>query len=68
MHVLPDGTRIIAPYDERWPQLYEQEAQRVRSVIGRHILDIQHIAAGHRICTLRHSILLSVWSLLIHVR
>lgn len=35
----------VHPYDPKWPVLYEQEANRLRSALGGWILDIEHIGS-----------------------
>ena len=35
----------IHPYSEEWPRLFDDEKRRVESVIGNHILDIQHVGS-----------------------
>ena len=42
---LERGVLRLVPYCDDWPQPYEQEAERVRAAIGRHILDIQHVGS-----------------------
>ncbi len=36
---------IIDDYDPRWPQLYEREAERVRSVLGERVLLLEHVGS-----------------------
>lgn len=42
---LRDGALQLVPYREEWPRLYEQEAEGIRTAIGAHILDIQHVGS-----------------------
>ena len=42
---LARGVVQLAPYDERWAALYEEERARLLAAVGDHILDIQHIGS-----------------------
>ncbi|MBD3208477.1 MAG: GrpB family protein [Candidatus Nealsonbacteria bacterium] len=42
---LERGRVRLSPYNPRWKKLYEQERKRIVSVIGGHILDIQHVGS-----------------------
>ena len=39
------GTVRIKPYSADWPRLFEAERARLQAVIGRYVLDIQHIGS-----------------------
>ena len=39
---LPPGEVFLSAYSEVWPSLFEQEAARLRSALGRSILAIEH--------------------------
>ena len=36
---------VIAPYDEKWPLMFETEKARLDSALGGHTLSIQHIGS-----------------------
>ncbi|MBO0796213.1 MAG: GrpB family protein, partial [Ktedonobacteraceae bacterium] len=36
---------VIAEYDPAWSQLYAEEQQKIRALIGTYIFDIQHIGS-----------------------
>ena len=36
---------VVLPYSDSWPKLYEQEALRIRGVLGREIVSIHHIGS-----------------------
>jgi len=42
---LERGKVRLSPYNPQWKKLYEQERERVVSVIGEYILDIQHVGS-----------------------
>lgn len=35
----------LAEYDPSWPKLFEQEANRIRSVLGKKALQIEHVGS-----------------------
>lgn len=47
MHPPPANIAMITivPYDPRWPRLFEEEAARVRAVMGSHALRIEHVGS-----------------------
>ena len=42
---LEKGRVVVVPYDAQWPLLFNEEARRISEVVGRHVLDIQHIGS-----------------------
>ena len=40
-----DGPITLADYDPRWPALYEREAARVRGILGKHVLGLEHVGS-----------------------
>ncbi len=40
-----DGTIFLADYDPAWPALYEREATRVRSLLGKRVRRLEHIGS-----------------------
>ena len=45
-HSVPQYVPIqIVAYDSEWPQLYEREAERIRSILGDHILLLEHVGS-----------------------
>lgn len=42
---LAAGPIVIADYNPRWPQLYEEERARIVAAIGQWLLDIQHVGS-----------------------
>jgi len=39
------GTVKLLPYDYRWVELYKQEEKLLLSLIGRYVIDIQHVGS-----------------------
>ncbi len=42
---LAAGPIVIADYDPRWPQKYEEERARIAEAMGEWLLDIQHVGS-----------------------
>lgn len=42
---LPKHKVLVCPYDPEWPNLYQQEEERLRKALGDWILDIQHVGS-----------------------
>jgi GrpB-like predicted nucleotidyltransferase (UPF0157 family) len=36
---------VVVEYDERWPEMFQQEAERLRAVFGPLLVDIHHIGS-----------------------
>lgn len=36
---------VVVPYDPQWPELFKQEAEKVRSVLGELLIEIHHIGS-----------------------
>ena len=41
----PDCQIVIADYDPQWPELFAREADRIRAVLGRRALRIEHVGS-----------------------
>lgn len=42
----PHNTSIILQdYDPHWPKLFEQEAERIRSILGNKVLQLEHVGS-----------------------
>ena len=39
------GTVKLVPYDPKWAEVYREEEQLLRSVLGHHVIDIQHVGS-----------------------
>lgn len=42
---LNSGVLRLSPYHEEWPVLYETEQEIIKSAIGDHLVDIQHVGS-----------------------
>lgn len=42
---LESGIVKLSPYTDEWQRLFEEEKERLQSVIGQHVLDIQHVGS-----------------------
>jgi len=42
---MPEYTIEIVDYDPAWPELFEREAERMRDVVGDHVLSIEHVGS-----------------------
>ena len=40
-----NATITLVEYDPHWPQLYEREAQRIRSLLGDRVLQLEHVGS-----------------------
>ena len=40
-----DGPIVLADYDPSWPDLYSREATRIRTVLGRRVLLLEHVGS-----------------------
>lgn len=36
---------VVVPYNPRWPELFKQEAEKIRSVLGDLLIEIHHIGS-----------------------
>lgn len=42
----PHNTSIpLRDYDPHWPKLFEQEAERIRSILGSKVLQLEHVGS-----------------------
>ena len=39
------GPVVLVDYDERWPQLYRREAERISGVLGDRMLLVEHVGS-----------------------
>ncbi len=37
--------KILVPYSDQWPRMYQEEEEKIKKVIGEKIMDIQHIGS-----------------------
>lgn len=42
---MPEYTIEIVDYDPAWPDLFEREAERMRTVVGDHVISIEHVGS-----------------------
>ncbi len=42
---MPEYTIEIVDYDPAWPKLFEREAERMRAVVGDHVVSIEHVGS-----------------------
>lgn len=42
---MPEYTIEIVDYNPAWPDLFEREAERMRSVVGEHVISIEHVGS-----------------------
>jgi GrpB-like predicted nucleotidyltransferase (UPF0157 family) len=42
---LKKGVVKLAPYSSEWPKLFEEEEKLLRGLIGKYVIDIQHIGS-----------------------
>ena len=42
---MPEYNIEIVDYDSAWPTLFEREAERMRSVVGDHVISIEHVGS-----------------------
>lgn len=40
-----DGPIVLVEYDPHWPKLFEQEAQRIRGLLGERVLGLEHVGS-----------------------
>lgn len=40
-----NATITLVEYDERWPDLFEKEAKRIRSILGNKVLLLEHVGS-----------------------
>ncbi|WP_096185742.1 GrpB family protein [Evansella halocellulosilytica] len=40
-----NATITLLEYDSNWPKLFEQEAERIRSILGNKILQLEHVGS-----------------------
>lgn len=38
-------TIVVAPYNPRWPEMFQQEAEKIKAVFGEELLAIHHIGS-----------------------
>jgi GrpB-like predicted nucleotidyltransferase (UPF0157 family) len=43
--VVLDGQVVLAEYDAEWPALYEREAKRIRRILGRRAIQVEHVGS-----------------------
>lgn len=47
LDINPRGSRqvVVSDYDPRWPQMFEEEKERIQAVIGEHVVAIEHVGS-----------------------
>ena len=40
-----NGTLVISDYDPAWPELYRREEERIRAVLGRTVIRLDHVGS-----------------------
>src|SRR3954465_10336554 len=40
-----DGGVILQEYDPRWPQQFTREAERIRTALGKHVVELEHVGS-----------------------
>jgi GrpB-like predicted nucleotidyltransferase (UPF0157 family) len=43
--IVLDGQVVLTEYDPQWPALYEREAERIRRILGRRALRLEHVGS-----------------------
>lgn len=40
-----DAPILLVEYDTKWPELFEREAERIRTILGEHALRVEHVGS-----------------------
>src|SRR3954453_11422445 len=40
-----DGGVVLREYDPRWPQQFRREAERIRTALGKHVVQLEHVGS-----------------------